>query len=128
MNADLKNGLAKLWSTAVKINSEIAETDSIHDDRNVASSVAWLLPGAELCAVYSIPMDKLEMFAVRIGNLVVGSAGVHHSSEYASEIRRQKIVLAPCRIRPARLTVLPSSTLTECLSRTPCLQELPMAA
>lgn len=128
MNADLKNGLSKLWLTAVKINSEITGSDSIHDDRNVASSVAWLLPGAELCGVYSIPMDKLETYAVRIGNMVVGAAGVYPASEYAVEMRRQKMVMAPCRLRPARLSALPSPTLTECLSRTPCLQELPMAA
>lgn len=127
MNTELKRGLLSLWETASKIANGL-DGESYHSDRLATEAIVWLLPSAEPCAVFSIPMDKVEMYAVRIGNLIVGSAGVHSSSEYLAEVRRQKLVMAPCRLRPVPLSSAPSPALTECLSRSACLQELDLAA
>lgn len=128
MNNNLQSGLLSLWKTATKITEQIENNSRSDDDKTTATAVAWVLPGAELFGLYSIPMDKIEMYVVRLGNFVVGSAGIHPISEYPPAARHQKLVAAPCRLRPVRPLSAPSSTLAECLSRTPCLQELDIAA
>lgn len=117
-----------MWKTSTQIAEKVEEGTSMFDDRATATSLAWVLPTAELCALYSIPMDKLEAYVIRVGNIIVGSAGAYCESEYLVSARHQKLVVAPCRLRKVRLSVPPSPVLTECLSRTRCVQELALAA
>ncbi len=123
MNQHFLSSLDSLWKTAEMVYGK----DS--NGKAIADSIAWLIPEARVCAVYSRPMDVLEMFAVRIGGAVVGAAGAWRERDYPEMVRKQGLVMAPCLLRPylANLDKV-SPLLTEAVSRTPEYQELVLAA
>lgn len=123
MDTQLRQGLAALWKLGEKIHGECG------DGRAVAESIAWILPQAQLCGVYSRPMGTLEMFAVRVGNVVVGQAGVWGVGDYGDQVRKVGLSVAPCYLRThACKTEKVSPMLTEAMTRTPEFQELMVAA
>jgi hypothetical protein len=122
MDNQLRQGLTALWKLGEQIHGE-------DDGRAIADAIAWLLPQAQLCAVYSRPMGTLEMFAVRVGSVVVGRAGVFPRGDYGAAVRKAGLVVAPCYLRdyaiaPAGISPL----LSEALARAPQFQELMLAA
>jgi hypothetical protein len=124
MRTSPKEKLSSLWKTA-RVLREKTCSDSLEPvDKVVAHTLAWLLPESSVCAVYSKPMDALEMYVLRVGNWVVGDAGSYSWGEYAVQVNRQNLVPAPCRLRPLGRTFNPDRNLTECLAGLPCLQEL----
>ncbi len=122
MRDNLRHGLTALWQAGEKIHGE-------GDGRAVAEAIAWLLPQAEICAIYSRPIGALEMYAVRVGSWVVGAAGAWPMRDYPGQVRKAGLVGAPCLIRPYLVAkTQPSALLTESLSRMPCFQDLRLAA
>jgi hypothetical protein len=123
MDTQLRQGLAALWKLGEKIHGEGG------DGRAVAEAIAWLLPQAQLCGVYSRPMGTLEMFAVRVGNAVVGQAGVWAAGDYGSQVRKAGLSPAPCYLRDhSTKAEKVSPILTESMARSPEFQELLLAA
>lgn len=130
-----RKALQNLWNNAVKIQSGFASGPafdpshrSLEIERQAGLAMSWLLPQSKLCAVYSIPMDVLETFVVKVGGWVVGAAGAWPESAYLQQLRSQKMVNAPCRLRPFVSVAPVSPALTESLSRSVSLQELELAA
>jgi hypothetical protein len=129
MEKSPKQQLEKLWKTASSAYAGFAESASSNDtDRNVASTLSWILPTSQVCAVYSIPMGALEMFALRVGNWIVGSPGAFPASEFADQVRRQGFVPAPCRVKDFHAPLHPQAILTECLSGSKEFQEFDLVA
>lgn len=102
--ADISSMLSRLWSLATTIRHDIDPHPEVHD-RLVATAVAKSLPGAELCAVYSRPMDVLEFYAVKLGGMIVARCGVWPDREFVDRARRQGVVGAPCGIRARNLHI-----------------------
>jgi hypothetical protein len=120
--------LVKLWKTASLLQDKITSRSPENDGGlAIASALSWLLPNAQIQAVYSVPMGVLEMFALRVGGWTVGLAGAWPSGEYAKQVHLQKLVNAPCRVKPAHLQN-PSSLLTEAISRTPEFQKMELVS
>lgn len=123
MNNQLQRGLSVLWDLGEKIHGGDG------DGLDIAESIAWVLPQAQVCGVYSRPIGALEMIAVRVGSLVVGAAGVWPSGDYGAQVRKAGLVGAPCFLRPYNTaSTKVSPLLTEAFVRTPEFQELLLAA
>jgi len=123
MNKHFLHRLSSLWEIAEKIHGGGG------DGKAIADSIAWLLPEAQVCAVYSRPMGVLEMFAVKVGGAIVGAAGAFPEREYPEMVKKFGLVQAPCLIRPYLIKAEAVSPLiTETLSRASEFQELLEAA
>jgi hypothetical protein len=119
--------LLKLWETASSLQAKIAGKAPDSDGGHAAASaLSWLIPGSRVQAIYSVPMGVLEMFALQVGGWTVGAAGAWPSGEYAKQVQAQKLVNAPCRIKPS-VALTPSPLLTETLSRTREFQNMELA-
>lgn len=123
MDTQLRQGLAALW----KLGEQVHGTEE--DGRAIAEAIVWVLPQAQLYGVYSRPMGTLEMFAVRVGNAVVGHAGVWAVGDYGSQVQKAGLLPAPCYLRRHSTKAgAISPLLTEAMASTPGFQELLLAA